>query len=129
MTIKIKLLDHEELQDINITHSNIKFNNINFQYNADEKDVLTNINLNIAGGKMTSLVGHSGSGKSTILNLIPRFYDVQSGDILIDNQSIYKVKIKSLRDKISLVSQDTTLFDDTIKNNIKYAKIMSQMKR
>ena len=117
-----KIADHEDAQDINITHSNIKFDNINFQYNADEKDVLTNINLNIAGGKMTSLVGHSGSGKSTILNLIPRFYDVQSGDILIDNQSIYKVKIKSLRDNISLVSQDTTLFDDTIKNNIKYAK-------
>ena len=117
-----KITDHEDAQDINITHSNIKFDNINFQYNADEKDVLTNINLNIAGGKMTSLVGHSGSGKSTILNLIPRFYDVQSGDILIDNQSIYKVKIKSLRDNISLVSQDTTLFDDTIKNNIKYAK-------
>ena len=71
---------------------------------------------------MTSLVGHSGSGKSTILNLIPRFYDVQSGDILIDNQSIYKAKIKSLRNNISLVSQETTLFDDTIKNNIKYAK-------
>jgi len=71
---------------------------------------------------MTSLVGYSGSGKSTILNLIPRFYDAQSGDVLIDNQSIYKVKIKSLRDKISLVSQDTTLFDDTIKNNIQYAK-------
>ena len=71
---------------------------------------------------MTSLVGHSGSGKSTILNLIPRFYDSQSGDISIDQQSIYKVKIKSLRDKISLVSQDTTLFDDTIKNNIAYAK-------
>ena len=71
---------------------------------------------------MTSLVGHSGSGKSTILNLIPRFYDAQTGDILIDNQSIYKIKIKSLRDKISLVSQDTTLFDDTIKNNIAYAK-------
>jgi subfamily B ATP-binding cassette protein MsbA len=71
---------------------------------------------------MTSLVGHSGSGKSTILNLIPRFYDAQTGDILIDNQSIYKIKLKSLRDKISLVSQDTTLFDDTIKNNIAYAK-------
>jgi subfamily B ATP-binding cassette protein MsbA len=71
---------------------------------------------------MTSLVGHSGSGKSTILNLIPRFYDVQSGDIQIDNQSIYKAKIKSLRNNISLVSQETTLFDDTIKNNIKYAK-------
>jgi subfamily B ATP-binding cassette protein MsbA len=70
---------------------------------------------------MTSLVGHSGSGKSTILNLIPRFYDAQSGDILIDNQSIYKSTIKSLRSEISLVSQETTLFDDTIKNNIKYA--------
>ena len=71
---------------------------------------------------MTSLVGHSGSGKSTILNLIPRFYDAQTGEILIDNQSIYKIKIKSLRNEISLVSQDTTLFDDTIKNNIAYAK-------
>ena len=117
-----KIADYEGAKDINITDSNIQFNNINFRYIADEKDVLKNVNLNIAGGKMTSLVGHSGSGKSTILNLIPRFYDVQSGDILIDNQSIYKVKIKSLRDKISLVSQDTTLFDDTIKNNIKYAK-------
>jgi len=117
-----KIADQEDSQDINITHSDIKFNDINFKYNAKEKNVLSNVNLNIAGGKMTSLVGHSGSGKSTILNLIPRFYDAQSGDILIDNQSIYKVKIKSLRDKISLVSQDTTLFDDTIKNNIKYAK-------
>jgi len=117
-----KITDSEDSQDIHITHSDIKFNNINFRYIADEKDILKNVNLNIAGGKMTSLVGHSGSGKSTILNLIPRFYDVQSGDIQIDNQSIYKIKIKSLRDKISLVSQDTTLFDDTIKNNIKYAK-------
>ena len=117
-----KIADQEGSQYINITHSDIKFNGINFKYNAEEKNVLSNVNLNIAGGKMTSLVGHSGSGKSTILNLIPRFYDAQSGDILIDDQSIYKVKIKSLRDKISLVSQDTTLFDDTIKNNIRYAK-------
>ena len=71
---------------------------------------------------MTSLVGHSGAGKSTILNLIPRFYDCQSGDIFIDGQSIYKSTIKSLRDQISMVSQETTLFDDTIKNNIKYAR-------
>jgi len=119
---KNKIADHEDSQNINITHSDIKFNDINFRYNAEEKNVLSNVSLNIVGGKMTSLVGHSGSGKSTILNLIPRFYDVQSGDIMIDNQSIYKVKIKSLRNKISLVSQDTTLFDDTIKNNIKYAK-------
>ena len=71
---------------------------------------------------MTSLVGHSGSGKSTILNLIPRFYDPQSGDILIDDQSIYKSTINSLRNGISLVTQETTLFDDTIMNNIRYAK-------
>ena len=72
---------------------------------------------------MTSLVGHSGSGKSTILNLIPRFYDAQSVDITIDEEFIYKKTIKSLRKEISMVSQETTLFDDTIKNNIKYAKV------
>ena len=119
---KNKITDHEGSKDMNIVNGEIKFQNLNFRYNSIEKDVLKKVNLDIAGGKMTSLVGHSGSGKSTLLNLIPRFYDVQSGDILIDDQSIYKVKIKSLRDKISLVSQDTTLFDDTIKNNIAYAK-------
>jgi subfamily B ATP-binding cassette protein MsbA len=70
---------------------------------------------------MTALVGHSGSGKSTILNLIPRFYNIDEGDIKIDDQSIYKSKIFSLRSGISVVSQDINLFDDTIKNNIKYA--------
>ena len=117
-----KIVDIEHSKEINITKAAIKFNNLNFTYDSNEENVLKNININVSGGKMTSLVGHSGSGKSTILNLIPRFYDAQSGDIMIDNQSIYKVKIKSLRNKISLVSQDTTLFDDTIKNNIKYAK-------
>ena len=72
---------------------------------------------------MTALVGHSGSGKSTILNLIPRFYNILMGDIKIDDQSIYNTKIFSLRKNISLVSQDTTLFDDTIKNNIAYADL------
>ena len=72
---------------------------------------------------MTSLVGHSGSGKTTILNLIPRFHDAQSGDITIDDQSIYKATVKSLRKEISMVSQETTLFDDTIKNNISYANL------
>ena len=71
---------------------------------------------------MTSLVGHSGAGKSTILNLIPRFYDADSGEIKIDDQSIYKSTLNSLRKNISLVSQDTTLFDDTVKNNISYAR-------
>ena len=72
---------------------------------------------------MTALVGHSGAGKSTILNLIPRFYDANQGDIKIDNQSIYDSTIHSVRKNISLVSQDTTLFDDSIKNNISYANL------
>ena len=119
---KNKITDSVDAKNISITNANIEFSGVNFKYNLNEKNVLKNINLKIAGGKMTSLVGHSGSGKSTILNLIPRFYDAQTGDIFIDNQSIYKIKLRSLRDKISLVSQDTTLFDDTIKNNISYAK-------
>ena len=119
---KNQINDHPDAKNINITKATINLSNINFKYNQGERNILKNINLKIAGGKMTSLVGHSGSGKSTILNLIPRFYDAQSGDITIDGQSIYKAKIDSLRDKVSLVSQDTTLFDDTIKNNISYAK-------
>ena len=88
-----------------------------------EEEVLKSINLELEGEKMTALVGHSGSGKSTILNLIPRFYNILDGDIKIDNQSIYNTKIFSLRKNISIVSQDTTLFDDTIKNNIAYANL------
>ena len=85
--------------------------------------ILDKINLNISGGKMTALVGHSGSGKSTILNLIPRFYNTTSGNIKIDDQLINSLSVSSLRKEISLVSQDTTLFDDTIKNNIAYANL------
>jgi len=115
--------DKENDTNISITKANINFKNVTFRYNSSESEVLKDINLNILGGKMTSLVGHSGAGKSTILNLIPRFYDCNVGDITIDNQSIYSSKIHSLRKNISLVSQDTTLFDDTIKNNIAYAKL------
>jgi len=119
---KNKIKDIESADTLNIIQGTINFKDVNFFYDKEEGKVLEKVNLVFTGGKMTSLVGHSGSGKSTILNLIPRFYDVQSGDILIDNQSIYNAKIKSLRNNISLVSQETTLFDDTIKNNIKYAK-------
>ncbi len=126
----LPIIDHEneikdniDAKDLTINNANIKFDEVNFRYNENNDIVLNNINLEINGGKMSALVGHSGSGKSTILNLIPRFYNAKSGDIKIDGQSIYKTKINSLRDKISLVSQDTTLFDDTIKKNIAYAKM------
>ena len=108
-------------KELIIEKGKIKFLNVNFSYPNNNEEVLKNISLEMPGEKMTALVGLSGAGKSTILNLIPRFYDVNNGNILIDNQSIYDVKIHSLRKNISLVSQDTTLFDDTIFNNIAYA--------
>ena len=119
---KSKIKDKSDAHKLEIKNANIKFSNVNFAYDAQNGQTLDSINLEFNGGKMTSLVGHSGSGKSTIMNLIPRFYDRISGDIIIDDQSIYDVSIKSLRKEISLVSQETTLFDDTIINNIKYAK-------
>ncbi len=113
--------DNKNLPPLNITKGNIEFKNVNFSYDDKEKVALKSANLFMDGGKMTALIGLSGAGKSTILNLIPRFYDSSTGKILIDNQSIYEANLFSLRKNISLVSQDTTLFDDTIKNNIKYA--------
>ena len=121
--LKEKIIDNPKSEKIEIDKGNIEFKNVNFKYGDENKPVLKNMNLIIAGGKMTSLVGHSGAGKTTILNLIPRFYDPESGDIKIDNQSIYTKKLSSLRNEISLVSQETTLFDDTVLNNIKYANL------
>ena len=108
-------------ENLKINQGTIRFDDIYFEYPNTDKEILKSVNLTFSGGKMTALVGHSGAGKSTILNLIPRFYDSNKGDIKIDDQSIYNSTIYSLRKNISLVSQDTTLFDDTIKNNIAYA--------
>ena len=119
---KPKIKDKDEAKELKISNGEISFENINFQYLKGEGKILKNINLNFQGKKMTALVGQSGAGKSTILNLIPRFYDAISGSIKIDNQPVYDTTLLSLRNNISLVSQDTTLFDDTIKNNIIYAK-------
>ena len=124
----LPIIDHEnKIQNKNdakpllLTDARIEFKNVDFWYNHNEDQILNKINIVFEGGKITSLVGHSGSGKSTILNLIPRLYDANSGEIIIDNQSIYSSTIESIRNNVSLVSQDTTLFDDTIKNNIIYA--------
>ena len=121
--LKNKIIEKENSKNLEIQNGEIKFENVNFRYNKDEKKVLNSVNLEIKGGETTSLVGHSGAGKSSIMNLIPRLYDCESGNIYIDNQSIYDSKIDTLRSKISIVTQDTTLFDDSIKNNIAYAKI------
>ena len=114
--------NNEDKNEIKISNASIDFKNINFYYSTNEQNkVLKNINITIEGGKMTALVGHSGSGKSTLLSLLPRLYDPLSGDIEIDNQSIYEKRLYSLRKSISIVDQKTTLFDDTVFNNIKYA--------
>jgi len=116
-----KIKELENAKELKIIKGEIRFEKVKFKYNKDEGEVLNDIDIFIEGGEMTSLVGHSGAGKSSLLNLIPRFYDRDDGDIKIDNQSIYETKIRSLRSNISLVAQDITLFDDTIRNNILYA--------
>jgi subfamily B ATP-binding cassette protein MsbA len=116
-----KVKDNPESKELLVNKGDIKFDKVKFNYIKGEQQILNSISLDIPGEKMTALVGHSGAGKSTILNLIPRFYNINEGDIKIDSQSIYDSTIFSLRKNISLVSQDTTLFDDTIKNNIAYA--------
>tara|TARA_Y100000591_G_scaffold284811_1_gene266737 strand:- start:5444 stop:7183 length:1740 start_codon:yes stop_codon:yes gene_type:complete len=121
--------NNPNVRDINnakilkLNSGTIEFENVNFEYPNSKNKILNNINLKFTGAKMTALVGHSGAGKSTILNLIPRFFDVKDGDIKIDQQSIFNCTLHSLRKNISLVSQDTTLFDDTIRNNIIYANL------
>ena len=114
---------NEKEDKLNIIEGNIVLDKINFTYKSNpENKVLQDISLKFTGGKMTALVGHSGSGKSTLLNMIPRIYLPTSGNIYFDNQDISKVNLMSLRNQISIVDQNTTLFDDTVFNNIKYAR-------
>ena len=126
---KSELQENKNSAEIKVNTGDVEFKNVSFKYEKERKNnTLNSVNIKMLGGKMTSIVGHSGAGKSTILNLIPRFYDAISGDIEIDNQSIYNCTISSLRKNISLVSQDTTLFDDTIRNNIAYANLDASQK-
>jgi len=118
--IKIKELPHAP--KLVLKNSDIKFNKVEFKYETTEEQAVREITFNIKGNTMAAFVGHSGAGKSTIINLLPRFYDPQEGSIEIDNQNIKNISLSSLRENLSLVSQDVILFDDTIKNNISYAK-------
>ena len=120
---KNNISSNESLGELKLKEGSINFSNVNFNYESNlDNRVLKDININIAGNKMTALVGHSGSGKSTLLSLIPRIYDPISGKVEVDGQNIKEVKLSSLRKEISIVDQNTTLFDDTVLNNIKYAK-------
>ena len=121
--IENQIKENLNSKSLDLTEGNIIFDEVNFSYKSNlENKVLKNVSLNFLGGKMTALVGHSGSGKSTILNMIPRIYFPNSGNIKIDEQDISEINLSSLRKEISIVDQNTTLFDDTVMNNIKYAK-------
>ena len=120
---KISIREDENSENLTIKNASISFKNVNFSYPSSDQHAVKNLNLVIKGGSTAALVGHSGAGKSTIFNLLPRFYDPQIGTILIDDQNIGKVSLQSLRKNISLVSQDITLFDDTVMANIAYASL------
>ena len=117
----IKIKEDETLPQLKIQKTDILFEKVYFKYETTKEITIKNINIKIGGGTMAAFVGHSGAGKSTILNLLPRFYDPQKGLIKIDDQNISRIRLSSLRKNISLVSQDTILFDATIKENIAYA--------
>ncbi len=119
---EIKIKDISNATNLVLKNSEIVFNKVQFKYDTTNEKAVKNVNFVIKGNTMAAFVGHSGAGKSTVINLLPRFYDPQNGVIEIDGQDIKKVSLKSLRKNISLVSQDVILFDDTIKNNIAYAK-------
>jgi len=109
--------------NLNVKRGDIKFEKISFSYPNTEEQAVKNINISIDGGTTTALVGHSGAGKSTIINLLPRFYDPMDGTVYIDEQNISSVTLSSLRKNLSMVSQDIILFDDTVRANIAYANM------
>ncbi len=122
MRTDTSIKESENTESISQVQGNIEFRNVSFSYGEKNGNVLENINLNIKSGEKFALVGASGGGKTTICNLIPRFYEIQSGSILLDGKDIKKLKLSDLRKNIAVVQQDVFLFAGTIKENIAYGK-------
>ena len=120
---KVNIKEMDNLPNLKIYRANIEFRNVSFTYTKTKEDAVKNVNILVDGGSTAALVGHSGAGKSTIINLLPRFYDPGNGAIYIDGQNISDITLSSLRKNISLVSQDIILFDDTVRANVAYAKL------
>ncbi len=125
------IMDENDEEDtgtktIDRVRGDVRFDNITFSYSEESEPVIDNLSVSIGAGQTLAIVGHSGSGKSTLASLLPRFYELDSGDILIDDVSIRDFTLSSLRDNISLVSQDVILFNDTIRNNLAYGQLKAR---
>ena len=120
---EINIKDNKNANELKIDKGSVEFKNVSFSYPKTSAEAIKDINIFIEGGTTAALVGHSGAGKSTIINLLPRFYDPKEGQVCIDGQNISEISLSSLRKRISLVSQDIILFDDTVKANIAYANL------
>lgn len=123
MSADIEIFDEEDAYDLIDVKGDIEFKNVSFTYSDDKKKVLKDLSLNIKSGQNIALVGPSGGGKTTICNLIPRFYDIDSGEILIDNKNIKNITLKSLRKNIGVVQQNVYLFSGSVKENIAYGDL------
>jgi subfamily B ATP-binding cassette protein MsbA len=106
-----------------VVKGTVEFRNVSFSYGTETVSVLDNLSLKVDAGKSLAIVGHSGSGKSTLVSLLPRFYDVERGEILLDGRPVQEYALDNLRSHISLVSQDVVLFNDTIANNLAYGQL------
>ncbi len=124
----ISIVDNSDAKILNIKEGHIKFNKITFKYNNKDKPIFSNFSISIPSKQKLGIVGYSGGGKSTFIKLLLRLYDIQKGDILIDNQNIVSIKQDSLRSCIGMIPQDTSLFHRTLKENILYGKLNSTQK-
>ena len=120
---KANIKELKDLSNLKVNKGSIEFKNVSFSYPKTDADAIKNINFTVEGGNTVGLVGHSGAGKSTIIGLLPRFFDPDKGQVCIDGQNINSISLSSLRKNISLVSQDIILFDDTIRANVAYANL------
>tara|TARA_Y100000590_G_scaffold56023_1_gene58726 strand:+ start:1376 stop:3124 length:1749 start_codon:yes stop_codon:yes gene_type:complete len=120
---KLNVKEVEGSSKLKIDKADIEFKDVSFTYPQTNKHAIKDVNISIKGGEIVALVGQSGAGKSTIMNLLPRFYDPEKGQVNIDGQNISSISLHSLRENISLVSQDIILFDDTVHANIAYANL------
>ncbi len=123
MDADVEIFDEPDARPLTVTEGAIRLEDVSFEYPDDHNQVLRNVNLSIRPGEKVALVGPSGGGKTTLCNLIPRFYDVTSGRILIDDQNVRSVTLKSLRGAIGVVQQDVYLFSGTVYENIAYGKV------